>query len=62
MEVPGSRGATKNTVQATVHVMAGKARYWGCLTARALALAEEAMVGMASVKGKLVVMVVGGLA
>ncbi|HEV3142895.1 MAG TPA: sigma-70 family RNA polymerase sigma factor, partial [Gemmataceae bacterium] len=63
MGAPAAALLTVNTVKAAARVLAGKAIAGGCLTARALALAEEAMVGMASVKGKLVVIVLAlGLA
>jgi len=46
-----------NTVKAAMSVAAGKAVAGGCLSAQALALAEEAMAGMMLVKAKLVVIV-----
>jgi len=56
-KVMGARVAallTVKTVQAAAGVIAGKAVAGGCLTASALGLAEEAMIGMVSVKGTLV--------
>jgi hypothetical protein len=49
---------TVNTVKAAVSAMAGDAVAGACLSARVLALAEEAMIGMSGVKSKLVLMVV----
>ena len=46
------------TAQAAVGVAAGKGVAVGCLTARAVALAEEAMAGVSALSGKLVGMVV----
>ena len=63
MAVPVGVSLTINTVKAAIDVIAGKALADGFLAARAVVLAEEAMVGMAGVKGKLVLLVlVVGLA
>jgi RNA polymerase sigma factor (sigma-70 family) len=52
-----------NTVKAATLVATGKTAAGGCLSASALALAEEALTGMLLAKGKLVVMVMAvGLA
>ncbi len=52
-----------NTVKAATLVATGKTAAGGCLSAGALALAEEALTGMLLAKGKLVVMVMAvGLA
>jgi len=45
-----------NTVKAAMSIAAGKAVAGGCLSAQALALAEEAIAGMVGIKGKLIVM------
>jgi len=54
---PLSALLTANTVKAAACVISGKTLIGVCLTARALALAEEAMVGMVAVKAKLIVLV-----
>ena len=54
---------TINTVKAAASVVAGKAVAAGCLSAPAIALAEEAVVGIAGIKGMAIVVVMAlGLA
>ena len=63
MGAPVAALLTINTVKAVAGVMSGKALAGACITAQVLTLAEEAMVGMMSIKTKLVVMVLAlGLA
>jgi RNA polymerase sigma factor (sigma-70 family) len=47
---------TIKTAKAAASVAAGKAVAGGCLSAQAIALAEEAVAGMIGIKGKLIVM------
>jgi RNA polymerase sigma factor (sigma-70 family) len=49
---------TINTVKAATSVLAGKVVAGGYISARALALAEEAIVGLLAMKGKLVLVVI----
>ncbi|HWY87934.1 MAG TPA: sigma-70 family RNA polymerase sigma factor, partial [Gemmataceae bacterium] len=54
---------TIKTVKAAALIAAGKTVAGGCISAGALALAEEAIIGIVGIKGKLVVMMVAlGLA